>query len=294
MTIPERWISARDTAWDLDTPALWVGRGGEARVLVTAKGTHDLEVFDGRTGATLPRIGGPGVEPGRFRRPNAVVIAGDVAFVVERDNHRVQTLHLPDGTGTGTLGEDVLVRPYGIVLTGSLPELTLWVTDDYETATDGSGDLSRRVHRFRVHVDRAGHPSVRDHMAFGDREGAGALAVVETIGADAARGRVFVADEARKAYLVYDTSGAFTGASLAAGRIVGDPEGMALVPCADGSGYWVVTDQQPDVSIFRVFRRDDLSYLGAFRGAVTANTDGVSYARAVPGLPRRRLPRGPR
>ena len=38
----ERWVSPTDTAWDIDTPALWVG-SGEGRVLATAKATHDLE-----------------------------------------------------------------------------------------------------------------------------------------------------------------------------------------------------------------------------------------------------------
>lgn len=285
VAVPERWTSARDTAWNLDTPATWVGPGGEARVLVTAKGTHDLKVFDARSGAVLQPIGGPGDGPGRFRRPNAVVVAGDLAFVVERDNHRIQVLHLPDGGSTGFVGVDVLERPYGIVLSGSLPELTLWVTDDYETPVDGTGDLTRRVHRFRVHLDAEGRPTVREHVAFGDPGGPGALAVVETIGIDPARDRLFVADEARKAYLAYDTAGVFTGAMLADGRIQGDPEGMALVACADGSGYWVTTDQQPEVSWFRVFRRGDLTYLGSFRGDVTANTDGVSYAPGpVPGF----------
>lgn len=286
VTVPERWISARDTAWDLDTPAVWVGQG-EARVLVTAKGAHDLEVFDVPTGAALSAIGGPGEGPGRFRRPNAVVVLDDLAFVVERDNHRVQVMRMPGGAVVGTFGEDVLERPYGGVLTGALPDPVLWVTDDY-VGPGGAvpADLGRRVHRFVLHLGADGALVVAGHAAFGDASGKGALAVVETIGADPRHGRILVADESRKRYLVYDTLGVFTGVELAAGRVAGDPEGMALVRCGDGGGYWIVTDQQPDVSLFRVFRRADLAYLGSFRGRETANTDGVTFAAGpLPGFP---------
>ncbi len=50
---------------------------------------------------------------------------------------------------------------------------------------------------------------------------------------------------------------------------------MALLQCADGSGYWIATDQFRDRSLFHVFDRRTLKHLGAFSGRVTANTDGV-------------------
>ena len=52
-------------------------------------------------------------------------------------------------------------------------------------------------------------------------------------------------------------------------------EGMALAQCADGTGYWIATDQFKDRSLFHVFDRQDLAYRGAFAGEKTANTDGV-------------------
>ncbi len=284
VVVAERWVSPTDTLWDIDTPALWLGEG-EGRVLATAKATHDLKVFDAATGAALPPIGGPGPSLGAFQRPNAVLVSGDLAFTVERDNRRVQVTRLPEGVPAGSFGEDELRLPYGAVIAGSLPELTFWVTDDYEVPEDGTGDLTRRIHRFRVTFAADGTPTVKEHSTFGDASGPGALRVVETIGLDETFNRLLVADEARRIHLVYDTVGSFTGAVMGEGLIAGDPEGVALVRCGGASGYWIATDQQPDVSWFRVFRRHDLSYVGAFRGEVTTNTDGVTFAQgAVPGF----------
>jgi 3-phytase len=110
--------------------------------------------------------------------------------------------------------------------------------------------------------------------------------VVESIQVDPSAGLLFVADESRRSYLAYGGDGAFRGETLAAGYIEGDPEGIVLVTCADGGGYWIVTDQQDDVSLFRVFDRGDYSYVGSFRGEVTANTDGTTFAPGpVPGFP---------
>lgn len=280
VTLAERWVSPTDTLWNIDTPALWMG-AGEARVLATGKDSHDLKVFDAATGAALPAIGRMGAALGEFQRPNAVLVVGDLAFTVERDNRRVQVTRMPGGEPAGAFGGDVLVKPYGAVISGALPDLTFWVTDDYEVPPDGTGDLTRRIHRFRVAFDAAGAPTVREHAAFGEASGPGALQVVETIGLDEAHNRLLVADEARRAHLIYDTTGVFTGGAMGEGLIAGDPEGVALVRCADATGYWIATDQQPDVSWFRIFRRDDLAYLGAFRGQVTTNTDGVTFAHGV-------------
>ena len=285
VTVAESWVSVADTMWDLDTPALWA-RGDSGLVLVTGKGSHDIRVFDVRTGEARAPIGGRGEALGQFNRPNAVLVSGDLAFVIERDNHRVQILKLPAGTPLGSFGEGDLQLPYGGVIAGILPELTFYITDDYEAPLDSTADLSRRLHRFRVRFDAGGIATVEDHAALGQRAGPAALRVVETIGRDPEGGLLYVADESQKSYLVFDSTGSYTGRTLAEGLIRGDPEGMALVECRDRTGYWIATDQQPTVSWFRVFRRDNLEYLGSFRGERTTNTDGVSFAAGpVPGFP---------
>lgn len=274
--VAERWVSAADTAWNLDTPAVWTGEDGSV-VLTTGKASHTLHVFDAATGEAQPAVGSPGEEPGQFRRPNGIAVLDDLVFVVERDNGRVQVLRMPGGEPVATFGESELEYPYGIAIVGDLPEPTIWVTDDYEVPAGAEPDVSRRIHRFDLELDGA-QLTVRDHVALGGAAPAGTLSVVETIWADPAAELLLVADEAQKSYLGFDYHGAPTGAVLGLGRIAGDPEGLALVSCPAGSGYWIATDQRDAVSLFHVFGRRDFSFLGTFRGAVTANTDGVVFA----------------
>lgn len=286
--VAEAWISPADTALDVDTPALWTdGRTGI--VVVTGKASHDLRLYDGATGETLGSLGREGAGLGEFSRPNGVIVVDDFALVVERDNGRVQVLRMPDGESLGWFGQDVLEYPYGLAATGTPSDLTVWVTDDYEYEEDVvPQDLTHRLHRFRVSLPAGASPEVSQHDAFGAADGAGALRVVESIQVDSAGGDVFVADESRRSYLRYDDQGAWVaGPALGAGYVTGDPEGIVLVECRGGGGYWVATDQQEEVSLFRVFSRLDLAYLGAFRGVTTANTDGTTFAVGpVPGFPR--------
>lgn len=285
-TIREAWVSEGDTLLDVDTPALWTD-GTTGVVLVTGKGSHDLRLYDGATGATLGALGQEGSGPGDFQRPNGVIVVGDFALVVERDNRRVQVLLMPDGTSLGSFGQDVLEYPYGLAAAGTPDELTLWVTDDYEYEEDVvPDDLTHRLHRFRLALSRDGAPNVLEHEAFGEAQGDGALRVVESIQVDAANGDVYVADESRRSYLRYDFDGSYQGSELAGGYIGGDPEGIVLVECPANAGYWIITDQQDDTSLFRVFSRGTLDFIGTFRGEVTANTDGASFSPGpVPGFP---------
>ena len=66
-------------------------------VLVTGKGSHDLRVFDGATGALMEPIGHAGSGAGQFLRPNGVRVVQDFALVVERDNRRIPVLGMPGG-----------------------------------------------------------------------------------------------------------------------------------------------------------------------------------------------------
>ncbi len=284
--IDERWVTVADTLWDVDTPALWTD-GAQSVVLVTAKGTHDLQLFDGASGERVGSFGTQGAAPGDFDRPNGVLVVGDFALVVERDNHRVQVLEMPEGTPLGSFGADELRYPYGLATSGSAEDLTLWVTDDYEDVEDVvPDDLTNRLHRFHVTLRSGAAPEVRAHATFGEPDGEGALRVVESIQVDPDMGRVLVADESRRSYLEYDFDGAYRGRQLGAPVIEGDPEGIVLVRCGTDAGYWVLTDQQPDVTLFRVYDRASYEPLGVFRGAVTTNTDGATFELGpVPGFP---------
>lgn len=272
---------------DVDTPALWTD-GTRSLVVVTAKATHDLKLFDGVDGSFVRALGREGEGLGDFRRPNGVIVHGPYALVVERDNHRVQVLRMPEGRSLGVFGSEELEYPYGLAAMGSAGELTVWITDDYEYEEDVvPDDLTRRVHRFDVTLSPHGAPKVAGHRAFGAPHGDGALRVVESIQVDPEMGRLFVADESRRSYLEYGLDGRFRGGRLGAGRIEGDPEGIMLVRCGAEGGVWTVTDQQEDVSLFRLFERSSLEPRGVFRGRTTANTDGATFVPGpVPGFPR--------
>ena len=57
---------------------------------------------------------------------------GDLLFVVERDNHRVQVLPLPGFAPVGSFGDGELRSPYGLWLTEAAPgELEVYVTDSF-------------------------------------------------------------------------------------------------------------------------------------------------------------------
>ena len=288
--LSERWVSAWDSTSNLDSPAVWTGTQG-SWVMATAKDPHDLWVFDASSGALLRRVGGPGSELGRFQRPNGIAVAGDLLLVVERDNRRVQVLALPDFHPLGAFGEEDLIRPYGITLYEAEDDaLHLFVTDDYGNEVDPpeggtpEGDFTKRVKHF-VLQRRDGAFQARLVRAFGEAHGPGALRVVESIQVDEVHGILLVADEHAADLKVYDLDGRYLGRDVGADLYrFGDPEGVMLYRCGN-AGYWILTDQGPERTVFHILDRESFRHLGSFTGAVTANTDGISLVQEdIPGL----------
>jgi len=280
--VRESFLTLRHEADNVDSPALWHGRDGQHWVLATAKTTHQLVVYDAATGELVRRVGGPGNAPGQFLRPNGLAVHGDAAFVVERDNHRIQVLSLPGFGSLGFIGEGFLRRPYGLVLVpGDAPgQVRIYATDNYET-TDGrippDAELGERVKRFTAAVGEG--LEWQYGGAFGATRGPGRLRKVESIWADPDNGLLVVADEEERAVKLYGFDGRFTGEVVGRGRFLYEPEGIALHRCAGGEGYWVITDQDTHHNRFLVFRRAGFEYLGAFSGHTTANTDGVALTQ---------------
>ena len=66
--VPERWVSAWNLVGNLDSPALWRGPE-EIWAVSTAKGTHDIWVYDATDGTLLKRVGRRGDGPGGAGRP---------------------------------------------------------------------------------------------------------------------------------------------------------------------------------------------------------------------------------
>lgn len=290
--IPETWVSDGDPADEIDSLAAWPAEDGAVWLVATAKASHRLLLLDATTGQRLRSIGARGDGPGQFNRPNGVATWGDLLFVVERDNHRVQALRLPDFAPLATFGADMLRSPYGLWINELSPQqLELLVTDNF-MADPRTGKLppaeqmGERVKRFHIDIDDEGELQARHIGAFGDTGPAGMLRMVESIAGDAAHDRLLIAEEDRRVgstFRDYSLDGRYRGVDLP--RFDADAEGVSLWACDADTGYWIASDQvQP--TRFRVYDRTSLAPRGVFSGQAVANTDGqVLYPAALPGFP---------
>jgi len=277
-TIPEAFQTERIEADNIDSPAIWQD-STHNWLISTAKKTDVLVVNDAATGKFLQRIGTTGTAPGCFKRPNGIFVIDHLALVVERDNHRVQVLTLPEFRSLGFIGDSLLVRPYGLFVHFADSAYSLYVTDCYETASEeipADAELGRRVqhYRFTVSPETLSWHLVR---TFGDTTGDGVLRVVESIYGDPVFDNLLVAEENPPGSVVkvYDFAGNFKGKILGAGIMQTQAEGIALYQIADSSGYWILTDQSENPNRFHVFDRRELTYLASFTGPQTTNTDGI-------------------
>jgi 3-phytase len=157
--------------------------------------------------------------------------------------------------------------------------VTIWVTDNFELPPgDPSGNprLAERVKVFEI--TRDGRALESAHVAsFGEVEGEGALWKVETIAVDPVNDVLLVVDEteSRMGMRIYTPAGEFTGRIVGGDVFSAEPEGIGLWTDGD-AGYWVATDQHAALSVYHLFDRTTFAHVGAFAGAVTANTDGIA------------------
>jgi len=283
VVVEEAFETERDTLDDVDSPTVWHGTDGQHWLLTTAKATDVILIHDAATGEPIRRLGGTGSGPGQLERPNGVATIGDLLFVVERDNARIQVFSLPDLEAVGTFGEEELVRPYGIAAyQDQQGRVELYVTDNYELQEDvvpPDSMLGERVEHFRAWVE--GGELRHEHVGtFGDTSGPGVLRKVETIAVDPDNDRVVIAEELEpdSHWKIYAMDGRFSGEVFGCGYFPHEAEGLALYACPDG-GYWIATDQDEETNTFHVFDRETLEYLGSFTGATTRNTDGVALTQ---------------
>ncbi len=300
VAISEAFVTALTPDDNIDSPAAWRAPDGRTWLFATAKEGKGLVVYDGDTGATLRSVGTQGDAPGQFDRANGVFVQDDLLFVVERDNRRVQVLALPSLETLGTFGESELAKPYGLWLrpAGADGAYEVFVTDAYMAGEDAAGEeivpplaqLDHRVRRYRVSIAN-GKLQAQPGAAFGDTTQAGAIRIPESIWGDPANDRLLIAEEdlaAGTALRDYAIDGRFRGRTVGLGLFEAQAEGIALWQCADGSGYWIATDQFKDRSLFHVFDRRTLAHAGAFAGQLVGNTDGVWLHQA----PTARFPAG--
>jgi 3-phytase len=295
VTVVEAYVSAEAPAEELDSLATWPTEDGKTWLIASGKSSHRLVVFDADNGEQLRTFGGEGKGPGEFKRPNGLAVHGDQVFVVERDNHRVQLLSLPDFKVVGTFGEKELRSPYGIWLTEKEPgELEVYITDSFMYGKQFDvvppfNELDQRVRRYRVSFDQDGAMRAQYAGSFGDTREDSALRMVESIAGDPDNDRMLIADEDRRHLSTlreYSFSGRYTGRTLPQDAFGAEAEGVALWTCPDGSGYWIAVDQLAPLTIFHLFDRVTLQPRGSFEGATTARTDGVAlHAAASEGFP---------
>ena len=283
--IAEAWLSPMTPADNIDSPASWIAPDGRSWVIATAKSTDVLVVYDGDSGRELRRVGRGGTGAGEFRRPNGIAVVDDLAFVVERDNRRVQVLRLPSFAHVASFGDADLEQPYGLWIRERAGGYDVYVTDAYMAGEDANGDdilpplsaLDRRVKRYAVERDGT---RLRARLAgsFGDTGAHGALRVVESIWGDVDNDRLLIAEE-DESYAdelkVYDLSGRFAGRTVGDGVFAAQAEGIMLKRCAGGGGWWLTTEQGKGRTVFHLFDRGTLAHVGAVAGRTVANTDGI-------------------
>ena len=285
VVVKEAFVTPSTPEENIDSPASWL-QDGKRMLVASAKATDQLVVYDGDTGQRLRTVGGTGTALGQLQRPNGVATIDDrYLFVVERDNHRVQMFQLPDFTPLLAFGADALQQPYGLWVQPKGEGYEVLVSDAYMAGEDAQGEdivpplaqLDRRFRRYEV-AQAGGQWTARDAGAFGDTGAAGAIRVPESLFGDAANNRLLVAEEDVPTGTLlreYDLQGRYLGRDVGKGQYVAQAEGIALMRCADGSGWWVASDQFADHTVFHLFDRRSLAHAGSFAGEVTGLTDGV-------------------
>jgi hypothetical protein len=109
---------------------VWPGGGQRPWLVVAAAASHRLVIVDAGSGELLRELGALGERPGSFREPVDVAVAGDLAFVVERGNARVQVVRLPGLATAGFLGEGELERPAAVAVEPAAEGWTVWVAEE--------------------------------------------------------------------------------------------------------------------------------------------------------------------
>jgi len=90
-------------------------------------GNDRIQVFD-QAGAPIRVLGGPGEAPGQYRRPQSMAFSpgGEVLWVADSCNHRVQGIDPLTGEQVWEIGSGWLRYPYGVA---TLPDGSLIVTE---------------------------------------------------------------------------------------------------------------------------------------------------------------------
>lgn len=264
---------------NIDSPAFFKDKSG-SYVIATAKATDQLVVYNAIDGKVVKRVGGTGSNLGQFKRPNGIWVYGNLCFVVERDNHRVQVLSLPNFEPLTTFGDDKLKTPYGLTVARLNGKFNIYITDNYEFIEDqipADSLLDKRVLHYTFNVEKGKITNINFEKYIGETNGEGVLRVVESIYADPVNDNLLICEEfegeGNTCVKVYDLNGKFKK-TIGLGLFKSQAEGLALLRCGK-NGYWISTDQSTSSNIFHFFDRKTFEHVNSFESTNLSNTDGI-------------------
>lgn len=263
---------------DADDPAVWIHptRPEQSLILGTDKEATNGGLFvfdlDGKIVQSITPID----------RPNNVDVRGNLVVVSERMARQLRifkvdpaTRRLSDVTGStkvfqGIEGEEG--APMGIALYQRPSDQAVFAIVSPKT-----GPTTNYLAQYRLTENPVtGRVDATLVRRFGNFSG---TKEIEALAVDDQLGYLYASDETvgtRK--LRADPDAPEAGQELAffnRTEMKGDHEGIGLWTRPDGTGYLVCTDQQPDSSVYRVFRREGANeFLGSFRMGAD-ETDGI-------------------
>lgn len=278
LIIKEDFVSKWNENDNVDSPAFYQN-GEDEWIIATMKESDGLIIYDANDGSTIKKIGKSGAGEVEFERPNGIWVINDLALIVERDNHRVQVLSLPDFKFLGFIGADKLIRPYGLCVFEYENGYELYVTDQYETEDEkipADSELGERVHHYNFNITEG--KLAYDFVRYlGEISGKGALRTVESIFADPNHNNLMIAEETEEYthIKIYDLEKGTYKNSIGEDLFKYQAEGIALYDCGNNEGFWFLTDQHEGNNTFHIFDRKTLEYITSFKSKTTQNTDGV-------------------
>lgn len=275
VTIKERfYTSGTDKALNVDSLVVY-HKNDIHWLIATAKISNELLIYDANDGKLIKKI------KKDYSRPNGISLIQDkdLLIIVERDAHQGRIIKLPEFEDLFIFGTNDLVRPYGIDFYEKEKDLYhIFITDNYMNPENKKIFPKEEEFNKRVKLYEFNLKQVKLVKTFGDIKGQGILKKVETILIDPKYNRALIADEHENNIKIYSLNGTFEKVVLKE-IFKSEPEGFALFKCNEENGYYFLTDQFKEKSIFHIVDRKSLVPVTSFKGDFTANTDGVSLTQ---------------
>lgn len=278
LNLTEDFQTERNHDDNIDSPSFW-SNDSLNWVIATSKASGKLLVYDVTSGQLVKEVGTLGNEKGQFMRPNGISVVDNYAFVVERDNKRIQVFQLPEFQSLGFIINNQIIKPYGLYVHKlDTDKYKIFLTDNYEEENEkvpADSLLNKRIHIYNLSINNDSL-IYKFEKFFGESKGEGVLRIVESVYGDTLYNNILISEEdtTDSSVKVYDFDGNYKNIKFGKGLFNGQVEGLSLYE--DGKdGFWIVTDQSKIHNRFLIFDRKTFEYKGYFDGKNTLNTDGI-------------------